>query len=449
MRRLTLLLTALLLAAAFTTVAFVVRAQDDPAPADDLASQLPITEDVQYRVGTGDTLDTIAALFDIDLACLIETNADVLTSGDTIFPGDVLLISADCPVYVGSGFVPFRRDVAIEQGGGNGTYVVRPGDTLDEIAFSFDISVESLIEFNEITNPLEIFPGDVLAIPPAAPPYGQVPARAGAVLLTEQGGGGDGEGNGITYVIQPGDTIDAIGLFFDKSAACIVETNNVENTRRIQPRDLLFIPAACPPYDGSTVITGAIIPIDEDTTGDVIATVQVVTVTASVPEATATPEILATEEVGTGGAATATATELVVPTITPTLAVTATATATPTETSVPTLSVEEITEEATAETTEETVEVATEVVEPDSDAVTVAPPVIGATATLIPTRSVTATSTVTIQPPVTTAEAAGDAPATPTPEVLSSSADITTDDGDANNLLQSLFSDASSAISGQ
>ncbi|MEL6270526.1 MAG: LysM domain-containing protein, partial [Chloroflexota bacterium] len=385
---------------------------------------LPITSDVQYQVGTGDTLDTIAALFDVDLFCLVETNRDVLTDGETIFPGDVLLISADCPVYLGVGTVPFRRN--LEQGGGGGTYTVRYGDTLDEIAFSFDVAVESLIEFNEIENPQAILPGLVLQIPPTAPPYGQVPARPGAALVAEQGGG-----EGITYVIQPGDTIDQIGAFFNISADCIVEANNIEDTRRIQPRDLLFIPAACPPYDDSGLISGAIIPVDEEITGTVIATVQLVTVTPTEggPQPSPTPEILdVTEEV--------TATELVVPTITPTLSVTATAT------TVPTLAVDDVTEEATTETTEE----ATEEANPDSEAVTVAAPVIGATATQIPTLAATATATVTVEvdAPVTTAEAAGDVATSPTPEILSGE---TTTEG--SDFLQGLIDQAGDVLSGE
>ncbi len=46
-----------------------------------------------------------------------------------------------------------------------GTYVVKAGDTLSEIAERFDTTVRALVRANDIEDPSLIFPGDELIIP--------------------------------------------------------------------------------------------------------------------------------------------------------------------------------------------------------------------------------------------------------------------------------------------
>ena len=44
-------------------------------------------------------------------------------------------------------------------------YVIQPGDTLSKIAVRFNISVEDLASANGITNPNQLFVGDILILP--------------------------------------------------------------------------------------------------------------------------------------------------------------------------------------------------------------------------------------------------------------------------------------------
>jgi LysM repeat protein len=52
-----------------------------------------------YLVVVGDNLDLIAASFDVQLRCLIETNQ--IESPLRIFPGDLIVIPSNCPPYDG------------------------------------------------------------------------------------------------------------------------------------------------------------------------------------------------------------------------------------------------------------------------------------------------------------------------------------------------------------
>lgn len=296
-RSITLSLSLLLMLAAVFVIA---RAQDDtPAQGEEpTAENLPITEDVRYAVGLGDTLDDIAATFDVSVDCLAEIN-DLVTPGQ-IVPGQVLLVSVDCPPYIGLNYVPFPREApaadSLGQGGGGGAlYVVRLGDTLDEIAFAYDVSLIALIEYNDIARPAELQPGTVLEIPPDAPAYGRVPPPPGVNIAPGQGGGGIAEFDeeGITYTIQPRDTLDTIGAFYNANPACIAETNGITQPQLIQPRTVIFIPAACAPYVGPNTTGGVILPADGEPT--VVPTFDPLTPQPTelvVPTITPTPEVL-------------------------------------------------------------------------------------------------------------------------------------------------------------
>ncbi len=253
-----------------------VAAQDDET--SQMSDMLPISEDVRYEVGVGDTLDDIAATFDVDLMCLRQIN-DIADNESQIFVGDILLIRVACPPYAGVNYVPFPRPMASEQGGGEGTtYTVRVADTLSDIALAFNISETSLQEYNDLENPNQIFVGQVLEIPPGAPEFGRVPPLDNSVV--EQGGA---EGD-IIYVIQPGDTLDVIGAFYNANPTCIAETNNIENAGRIQPRETIVISQTCAPYVGPNIVGGRILDFDADD-----PTAAPTTVVTSTPRPTLTP----------------------------------------------------------------------------------------------------------------------------------------------------------------
>lgn len=225
-----------------------------------------------YTVQAYDTLDGIAATFDIQLNCLAQAN-DLMKPGE-LKPGQTLVIDQSCPRYDGLDTVRNpRTDVgsggggeassdlgqgggAVEPGPDDTTYTVERGDTLDTIGQSMDISVVSLQVTNNIEPGDKIMPGQTLVIPADAAKYGEFPAL-GATGSSDLGQGGGGPEVGPTdqlYVVQLQDTLDTIGARFDTKTSCIAEGNSLEAASRIYPGQSLVIQSSCPRYDGYDVV---------------------------------------------------------------------------------------------------------------------------------------------------------------------------------------------------
>lgn len=205
-----------------------------------------VAADVIYIVVERDNLDRIGAYFDVRVGCIRETNQ--FRAGHILHPGDEILISASCPAYDGADVVINRRENAPGRDGSDGTYVVRPNDTLDQIGQRLNISVEALKQSNDIRFGRSLRAGQVIVIPPNAPAYGIFPARE-----TENRTETIPTGAQI-HVVQPQQTLDGIGALYNKNHYCIIEANQITNTRLVIPGTSLIIPADCGPYTGFDAI---------------------------------------------------------------------------------------------------------------------------------------------------------------------------------------------------
>jgi LysM repeat protein len=204
-----------------------------------------------YVVQPRDTLDVIAQTFDISLESLKLAND--IPGRHILRPGTTLIIPAGAPPY---GTFPAldmpRDDIGVGGGVDGELYVVQPGNTLDVIAQTFNVSLEALKIANDIPRRHILRPGTTLIIPAGAPPYGMFPAL-------DRPGNGDGVGGGVDgelHIIQPRETIDGISAFYNVSTRCVIEANQITNTRRIFPGQTLVIPAGCPPYIGAAIPGG-------------------------------------------------------------------------------------------------------------------------------------------------------------------------------------------------
>ncbi|KAI9828162.1 MAG: hypothetical protein M1832_003689 [Thelocarpon impressellum] len=144
---------------------------------------------------SGDTLNGIAQRNGVTLAALQAANPQV-TNPDQIFPGQVI----EVPAASGR------------------TYTVVSGDTLGGIAQRFGVTLDALKAANpQITNPDQIFPGQVINIPGGTPPK--------------------------TYTVVSGDTMTAIAARWGISLNCLIKANpQITDPNVIRPGDVLNIP---------------------------------------------------------------------------------------------------------------------------------------------------------------------------------------------------------------
>lgn len=271
----------------------------------------PISEDVFYTIRPGDTLDTIGALFDISPRCIaaqnelerisdlrpgvelllsvtcpryaedptylptstvvnprlvvrVEECAGVRASYSDTVAGLAHLLSVDEnalrtandlgpddePSYQQCIVLPASADSTDGQGGGDGGlpdgefYVISFGETVYDIAMMRNVSVETLKIVNNIDNSFTIKAGTTIFIPSDAPAFGEYPAMFRLDQTDGQGGGIAGE----EYVMQPGDTLDAIAQERDVSVISLMMANNIENSFKIQAGTVIIIPEGAAGY---------------------------------------------------------------------------------------------------------------------------------------------------------------------------------------------------------
>lgn len=116
---------------------------------------------------------------------------------------------------------------------GNGTYVVKSGDTLSGIAAKFGTTYQALAALNGIVNVNLIFPGQVLKV------YG---GSAGQSQAPQNGGS--------TYTVVRGDTLSGIGAKTGVKWQDIAAANGISAPYTIYPGQVLKLggspPAAAP-----------------------------------------------------------------------------------------------------------------------------------------------------------------------------------------------------------
>jgi len=164
--------------------------------------------EIAYTIKPGDTLIGIARLYGTTVQAIVRANN--ITNPNLIYPGTRLII----PV-----------DVMDPPGGpppGGSIYTIQPGDTLSSIARLYQVSVESIVELNNIQNPNLVYPGKKLLLPEnAVDPFG----------------------NGVVnYTVQRGDTLYSIARRFGTTIAELVRINNIQNPSLIRVGQEFVIP---------------------------------------------------------------------------------------------------------------------------------------------------------------------------------------------------------------
>jgi len=114
-------------------------------------------------------------------------------------------------------------------------HVVKPGQYLAQIAVSYGVTVQAIVQANNLWNPNVIYVGQVLLIPVSCAP---APAPSGCIG---------------TYVVKAGEYLKAIATRYHTTVTALVNLNGITNPNLIYPGQRLRVPIACPaPKPGPT-----------------------------------------------------------------------------------------------------------------------------------------------------------------------------------------------------
>jgi len=174
-----------------------------------------------YSIRTGDTLSTIARRFDTSVEAIQEVNN---LAGHFIRAGDRLVIP-------GSGLVGSIPE--LPDGGyqipSSGTHRVRRGDSLWSISRRYRVSLERLMDINNLGS------RDILSIGQAIRLRDAGGTKVAAAA--KKSGGGT-----FFYRVRRGDNLWKISRKFDADVDAILQVNRMEKGQILYPGDQLIIP---------------------------------------------------------------------------------------------------------------------------------------------------------------------------------------------------------------
>ena len=132
-----------------------------------------------------------------------------------IYPGQVLRIIENSTV-----------EGKEERGTGSIVYTVKRGDTISRIAMAYGVTVNHIVEMNNIQNPNLIYPGEKLRI-----------TESRSNQLNEMGD----PNKDITYIVRKGDTLWGIGRKFGVSVDYLVAKNGIKNRNLIHVGEIMRV----------------------------------------------------------------------------------------------------------------------------------------------------------------------------------------------------------------
>lgn len=201
-----------------------------------------------YTVASGDTLYSIARRFNTDVNTLIQLNG--LTNPNVLYVGQVLLVPSGetNPTPEPTQATEEPTDEPTEEPTATPppeqiTHTVQPGETLSRIALQYGVTVQQIVQLNNISNPNLIYVGQVLVIrsgpaPTPAPTATAGPTNTPAPTNTPTATPVPGR---ITHTVQRGETLSRIALQYGVSVQQIVQLNNITNPNLIYPGQVLVI----------------------------------------------------------------------------------------------------------------------------------------------------------------------------------------------------------------
>ncbi len=112
----------------------------------------------------------------------------------------------------------------------NTTHIVKLGESLYQISLLYGVSINSIINANNIVNPRLIYPGQILTI------------TSDGVADSSLQGPENSDPRGNTYVVKLGDTLGAIARRFVVSLEQLAAVNQISNRNFIRVGQILNLP---------------------------------------------------------------------------------------------------------------------------------------------------------------------------------------------------------------
>ncbi|MCY3660496.1 MAG: LysM peptidoglycan-binding domain-containing protein [Caldilineaceae bacterium] len=261
---------------------------DNLLPGDEIripAGLAPLEQPSQplyYVVQQGDLVVSLAERFGVTLEQIREANP--LVDLDQVPVGLRLVI----PVPAGTEADPELVYEGL-------AYSVQPGDTLNAIALRYSVDPNELVLLNELVSADDLQIGQILRLPDHA-------SVSSAVMQQPEP-----QGEGVVHVVQPGETLSGIALFYQVSTASLMAANGLSDADRLAVGVELLVPGVSPPEPTATPEpTSTPEPTEPTATPEPTADATPADEDASTESDSATPEDAATptaEATPTAGAA--------------------------------------------------------------------------------------------------------------------------------------------------
>lgn len=205
------------------------------------------SQPLYYVVRQGDLVVSLAERFGVTLEQIREANP--LVDLDQVPVGLRLVI----PVPAGTEADPELVYEGL-------TYSVQPGDTLNAIALRYSVDPNELVLLNELVSADDLQIGQILRLPDHS-------SVSSAVMQQPEP-----QGEGVVHVVQAGETLSGIALFYQVSTASLMAANGLSDADTLAVGLELLVPGVSPPEPTATP--------EPTLTSEPTAT----------PEATSTPE---------------------------------------------------------------------------------------------------------------------------------------------------------------
>jgi peptidoglycan-N-acetylglucosamine deacetylase len=175
-----------------------------------------------HIVESGDTLSEIAERYGVSLRTLYDVNS--LGPDSLIFPGDVIRLRGETeePQAEEPGAPPEEAPSDAR------AHTVRSGDTLGRIAGRHGVSLNAVLELNDLDRSSIIYPGDIIKLP------GEVAASTPS---------DDAPSAGRAHTVIPGDTLGRIAARHGVSLESVLELNGLDRSSIIYPGDVILLPS--------------------------------------------------------------------------------------------------------------------------------------------------------------------------------------------------------------